>query len=122
MACYTYAEVLIFDSMLVESLSERLYTEVEHTFLFVTALSDEQIIHLFVYLRVIEEFTEYMSGKEDSIWYATNIEIYEYIEDYNRLIWAVDGSIVKNPTNRTLWLQVNNKTVSIAPGEQLFLD
>ena len=34
-----YAEILIFDSVLVEGLSERLYTEVEHTFLFIATLS-----------------------------------------------------------------------------------
>jgi peptidoglycan/xylan/chitin deacetylase (PgdA/CDA1 family) len=67
--------------------------------------------------NVIEEFTEYMSGKEDSIWYATNIEIFEYIEDYQRLIYSVDGMTVKNPTARTLWLSLNGKTISIEAGE-----
>ena len=54
----TYTEILIFDSVLVESLSEWLYTEVEHTLLFIATLSYEQIIHLFVSLRVVEEFAE----------------------------------------------------------------
>ena len=72
--------------------------------------------------HVIEEFTEYMSGKEDSIWYATNGEIFEYIEDYKRLIFSADGSMVKNPTARTLWFSLNNHIISIAPGETLKLD
>ena len=67
--------------------------------------------------NVIEEFTEYMSGKEDSIWYATNIEIFEYIEDYNRLVYSIDGTMVKNPTARTLWFSLNGETVSIGAGE-----
>ncbi len=72
--------------------------------------------------NVIEEFTEYMSGKEDSIWYATNIEIFEYIEDYKRLIYSVDGTMVKNPTARTLWFALNGKTVSVEAGETKRLD
>ena len=67
--------------------------------------------------NVIEEFTEYMSGKEDSIWYATNIEIFEYVEDYNRLVYSIDGTIVKNPTARTLWFSLNGQIVSIGAGE-----
>ena len=72
--------------------------------------------------NVIEEFTEYMSGKEDSIWYATNVEIFEYIEDYKRLIYSVDGTMVKNPTARTLWFALNGKTVSVEAGETKRLD
>lgn len=67
--------------------------------------------------QVIEEFTEYMSGKEDSIWYATNEEIFSYIEDYNRLIFSADATIVHNPTARTLWFLLNDKTVSVKAGE-----
>ena len=72
--------------------------------------------------NVIEEFTDYMSGREDEIWYATNIEIYDYIEDYNRLIFSADGTIVKNPTARTLWFRLNGETRSVAAGETLTLD
>lgn len=67
--------------------------------------------------NVIEKFAEYMSGKEDSIWYATNMEIFEYIEDYRRLIYSVDGTMVKNPTARTLWFSLNGRTVSVSAGE-----
>ena len=72
--------------------------------------------------NVIEEFTEYMSGKEDTIWYATNIEIFEYIEDYKRLIYSADGTIVKNPTARKLWFSLNGHIVSLDAGETKRLD
>ncbi len=67
--------------------------------------------------NVIEEFTEFMAGREKEIWYATNIEIYEYIEDFNKLIFSADCSMVKNPTSRTLWFESNKQMISIAPGE-----
>lgn len=72
--------------------------------------------------QVIEEFCEYMSGREAEIWYATNMEIYEYIEDYNRLIWTVDMSRVYNPTNRTLWFMYEKQKGIIKPGETLVLE
>lgn len=47
--------------------------------------------------NVIEEFAEYM-GNRDDIWYATNGEIYNYIQAYNSLQYSADGRIIHNPT------------------------
>ena len=69
--------------------------------------------------HVIEEFADYMGGREDEIWYATNIEIYEYIEDFKRLISSADGTTLKNPTARTLWFKRDAEIRSIAAGETL---
>ena len=66
--------------------------------------------------NVIEEFAEFMGGRED-VWYATNIEIYEYIKDFESLVYSVDGSIVKNPTAREIWYFYNGEISSIKPGE-----
>lgn len=46
---------------------------------------------------VIEHFCERM-GKREDIWYATNIEIYDYVQAYRRLIWAADLRFVYNPS------------------------
>ncbi len=67
--------------------------------------------------NVIEEFCEFMAGREKDVWYATNIEIYEYIEDFKHLIYSADLTYIKNPTARTIWLALDNKVISIAPGE-----
>lgn len=66
--------------------------------------------------NVIEEFCDYMGGRDD-IWYATNIEIFEYIKDFERLEYSVDGKIVKNPTAREIFYQYNGEISSIKPGE-----
>ncbi|HEX2927012.1 MAG TPA: polysaccharide deacetylase family protein [Ruminiclostridium sp.] len=65
--------------------------------------------------NVIRDFAGYL-GKRDDTWYATNIEIYDYIDDYNRLIYSVDGKRVKNPTNRSIWLEYNGELVGIEAG------
>lgn len=71
---------------------------------------------------VIERFAEYTGGKED-IWYATNIEIYDYIEAYNRLQWSADLSMVHNPSAISVWVKKaehgssKSVTAEIKPGE-----
>ena len=70
---------------------------------------------------VIEEFCQYMGGRDD-IWYATNIEIYEYIEDYKRLVFSSDMSIIKNPTARKLWFGLGGKEYSIDPGQTIVVE
>ena len=71
--------------------------------------------------NVIEEFVEYMSGREESIWYATNMEIYEYLHDYGQLVFSVDCGIVHNPTARKLWFSFNHEDYAIGAGETLRL-
>ncbi|MBE6577417.1 MAG: polysaccharide deacetylase [Ruminococcaceae bacterium] len=75
--------------------------------------------------NVIEEFAEYVGGKED-IWYATNIEIFEYVEAFNRLVWSADMRIVKNPSAIPVWVKAGihgegEKVIKIEPGETVRL-
>lgn len=65
--------------------------------------------------RVIEDFASNVGNRED-IWYATNIEIYEYINAYNQLVFSVDGTQVKNPTDKKLWFEYSGKPVEIDAG------
>jgi peptidoglycan/xylan/chitin deacetylase (PgdA/CDA1 family) len=58
--------------------------------------------------EVIENFCEYMGGRED-IWYATNIEIIDYLEAYRRLQFTVDCESVYNPNAQSVWLRLNDK-------------
>lgn len=68
--------------------------------------------------NVIEDFAEFI-GNRDDIWYATNIEIYDYIDAYNRLLFSVDGRRVKNPSNRKIWFEYSEKVIEIEAGEML---
>lgn len=64
---------------------------------------------------VIERFAEKMGGKPD-VWYATNIEIYNYVQAYRRLEFSADGTRAHNPTATTLFLSVNGSACSIPAG------
>lgn len=66
--------------------------------------------------NVIEDFSARMGGHED-IWYATNIEIYDYIDAYGQLRWSADGKIVHNPTATTLYFNLGSTPVVLGAGE-----
>ena len=52
--------------------------------------------------EVIEKFAKKIGNRED-IWYATNIEIYDYVQAYNNLKFGVDGNCVYNLSGQTVW-------------------
>ena len=47
--------------------------------------------------NVFEEFSEYIGNRED-IWYATNGEIYDYVQAYDRLEISASGKMIYNPS------------------------
>lgn len=54
--------------------------------------------------NVIEEFAADIGGRED-IWYATNGEIYEYVQAFDRLEFSADGERVYNPSAIDVYIQ-----------------
>lgn len=67
--------------------------------------------------ELIEEICEKLTAAKNDIWFATNIEIYDYVTAYKRLIYSADGSLVYNPTLITLWLDNGGKLYTVKPGE-----
>lgn len=71
--------------------------------------------------EVIEKLAEFISGRED-IWYATNGEIYDYVNAYDKLEWSVDGKVVYNPTSVDLYLNCFDKKIIVKAGQFISLD
>ena len=65
---------------------------------------------------LIETFCAKMAD-DATIWYATNIDIYDYVTALKRLEFSADSTLVKNPNGIPLWLNVNGATVQLLPGE-----
>ncbi|MBO4845246.1 MAG: polysaccharide deacetylase family protein [Lachnospiraceae bacterium] len=65
---------------------------------------------------VIEEFTELVCGKED-IWYATNMEICDYLTAVKSLEYSADESIVHNPSAISVWIEKDGAIEEISPNE-----
>jgi len=65
---------------------------------------------------LIENFCSKIAG-DAAIWYATNIEIYDYVTALRRLEFSADSSLVKKPNAVPLWLKVDDIVEKIMPGE-----
>lgn len=71
--------------------------------------------------ELLEEICDKLGGHED-IWYATNMEIYEYVQAYNALVFSADGQKVYNPNLMTVWFRTDTKVYSVDPGQMLTID
>ncbi|MBE6542076.1 MAG: polysaccharide deacetylase [Ruminococcaceae bacterium] len=70
--------------------------------------------------NVIIEFFEKIHGRDD-IWYATNIEIYNYVKAFESLDFTVEGSVVYNPTALDVWFSADGKDYCVKSGETITL-
>ena len=68
--------------------------------------------------NVIEEFAGKVSGKPD-IWYATNIEVYDYCEAFGRLRFNTAMTLCVNPTASDLWFAYGEKEVRVPAGQTI---
>ena len=64
----------------------------------------------------IETFCERVGGRDD-VWYATNMEVYEYVEAYRALHFSVEGKFVRNPSAIPVWFEYAGVTCCVQPGE-----
>ena len=65
---------------------------------------------------LIENFAEKIGGQND-IWYATNIEIYDYIEAYKSVRFNLAQTIAENPTSTDVWINKNGKIYMLPAGK-----
>jgi hypothetical protein len=69
---------------------------------------------------LIEDFAETISGRSD-IWYATNIEIVDYMNRCKGLRFSSDVSMVYNPAAGAVWLSVGGTVVEVPGGRTIGL-
>ncbi len=67
----------------------------------------------------IEKFAELTGGKDD-VWYATNIEIYDYVTAFKRLIATVDEKIIFNPNSIDVWVEIEEEIICIKAGQTIY--
>lgn len=71
--------------------------------------------------ELIEEFCEYISNRDD-IWYATNIEIVDYLKAMDNLKFSSACDFVYNPSAMTVWLSIDGEIVEVKGGTQKQLE
>jgi len=69
---------------------------------------------------LIEGFCEFIGNRSD-IWYATNVEIVDYLKAFQNLKFSASCQFVYNPSALSVWLQVDNQIVEIKGGSQISL-
>ncbi|MFX3635732.1 MAG: polysaccharide deacetylase family protein [Candidatus Pristimantibacillus sp.] len=65
--------------------------------------------------ELIEQFCEFAGGR-DNIWYATNLEIVDYMNAYRQLKFSAALEFVYNPTALSIWLNVDGNIVEVSGG------
>ncbi len=66
--------------------------------------------------QVIEAFCEKMGGRRD-VWYATNIEVVDYVNACRAIRASADGRTLHNPTCIDVWADVDGRSVCVKAGE-----
>ncbi|MBQ7639010.1 MAG: polysaccharide deacetylase [Clostridia bacterium] len=64
----------------------------------------------------LDGLCEILGGRND-VWYATNIEIYDYVKAFRSLIFSAEGDIVYNPSLFELFFETDKGVYQLHPGE-----
>ncbi|MBR4910886.1 MAG: polysaccharide deacetylase family protein [Clostridia bacterium] len=69
----------------------------------------------------LEDLCKKLAGN-DSVWYATNGEIFDYVNQYKRLDFSLKGGIVHNPTATDIYTLANCKNLLIPAGKTIIIE
>lgn len=67
-----------------------------------------------------EQICSSLAGIDD-VWFATNIEIYDYITAQRSLVISCDGDVIFNPSAVDVWVSQNGSPICIKGGETIRL-
>ena len=70
---------------------------------------------------LIEQFCDELGGDPDT-WYATNIEIYDYVSALRALRFSADRTLVYNPSAADVWIEADHVCVKVPGGATLNLE
>lgn len=71
--------------------------------------------------KIAEDLGKRFAGRED-VWFATNMEIYRYVNAYRGLVYSLDGERVFNPSALPVWVEIRGKTYSVPAGGTVAFD
>lgn len=71
--------------------------------------------------EIIENLAQRLCGRQD-VWFATNIEVCDYVNAYNSLVFSMDGERVHNPSSQCVWIEVRGKVYAIESGNTVQFD
>ena len=69
----------------------------------------------------LENLCKKLAGN-DTVWYATNGEIFDYVDNYKRLDFSLKGRIVRNPTATDIYTLANGKDLIVPAGKTIIIE
>ena len=70
--------------------------------------------------ELAEQICSSLAGIDD-VWFATNIEIYDYITAQRALVISCDGDVIFNPSAVDVWVSQNGSPICIKGGDTIRL-
>ena len=70
--------------------------------------------------ELAEQICSSLAGIDD-VWFATNIEIYDYITAQRSLVISCDGDVIFNPSAADVWVSQNGSPICIKGGDTIRL-
>lgn len=67
-----------------------------------------------------EKFFQLLAN-HDSVYYTTQIKLVDYINAFRSLKFSVNKELVTNPSSQTVFIKINNQTISIPSGATMSL-
>jgi peptidoglycan/xylan/chitin deacetylase (PgdA/CDA1 family) len=68
--------------------------------------------------ETFEKAIELVANNE-KIWYATNMEVYDYLQAVNNLRFSADETYIYNPSAIDVWVSVDKQPIKIPAGKQV---
>ena len=65
--------------------------------------------------EILDNLLSYLNNYKDSIWFATNSEIIEYVNAYRSLEYSQDGSLIYNPCSIDVEILTSFETSELIP-------
>lgn len=69
----------------------------------------------------LERFLDRVSGL-DEVWYATNIEVYDYAQAVRGLVYSSTGAYIYNPARIDVWMLIDGTPLCIPSGETVTVE
>lgn len=63
----------------------------------------------------LERFFDRVAGQAD-VWYATNIEVYDYVQAVRSLVYSATGAYLYNPSGQDVWMAIDHQPLCIPAG------
>lgn len=71
---------------------------------------------------IIENLCRYMHDHGENVWFATNIEIYDYVTAYRNLEYSAEGDMIYNPGGMEVSIRRGGKVHNIPPLATVIID